>query len=102
MSTSVGSRDYPTISPKFFRGECPRLSMTELYWLIEIWYKKATNDMDRLYANNIHTWIALDKPSFQDLLQHEPRAFGWREVEFYDNSMDSKVVHTTFETSEDK
>ncbi|RHZ52761.1 hypothetical protein Glove_457g82 [Diversispora epigaea] len=96
--------------------------MIELYWLMEIWYEKATNDMDRLYANDIHTWIALDKPSFQDLLQHEPRAyivfcalasmnantpvsyvtqltyqgeilgeledaFGWREAEFYDNSM---------------
>lgn len=31
--------------------------------------------MDRLHANDIHIWIALDKPSFQDLIQHESRAY---------------------------
>jgi len=31
--------------------------------------------MDRLHVNDIHTWIVLDKPSFQDLIQHEPHAY---------------------------
>ena len=49
--------------------------MSELYWLMEIWHTQTVNAMDRIHANDIHTWIALDKPSFQDLLQHEPRAY---------------------------
>ena len=50
--------------------------MVELYWLMKIWYKQATDAMDRIHANDIHTWIALDKPSFQDLLQNnEHRAY---------------------------
>ncbi|CAG8558751.1 5972_t:CDS:2 [Ambispora leptoticha] len=48
--------------------------MVELYWLTEIWYEKAMDAMDRIHAIDIHTWIALEKPSFQDLLQHESRA----------------------------
>src|SRR4051812_17833712 len=47
--------------------------MNELYWLMEIWHMQTTYAMDRLHANDIHTWIALDKPSFQDLIQHESR-----------------------------
>ncbi|RIA82590.1 hypothetical protein C1645_835142 [Glomus cerebriforme] len=43
--------------------------MAELYWLMESWYKQATDVMDRIHAIDIHTWIALDKPSLQDLLQ---------------------------------
>jgi hypothetical protein len=31
--------------------------------------------MDRLQANEIHTWISLDKPTFQDLLHDEDRSF---------------------------
>ncbi|CAG8777442.1 18062_t:CDS:2, partial [Dentiscutata erythropus] len=42
--------------------------MNELYWLMEIWHTQTTNAMDHLHANDIHTWILLDKPSFQDLL----------------------------------
>ncbi|CAG8470207.1 5707_t:CDS:2 [Diversispora eburnea] len=57
---------------------------TELYLLMEIWYEKATNDMDR------------------EILGELEGAFRWREAEFYDNSTYSKVFHTTFETSEDK
>ncbi|CAB4482672.1 hypothetical protein RhiirA1_473797 [Rhizophagus irregularis] len=49
--------------------------MKELYWLMEIWYMQTTYAMDRLHANDIHTWIALDKPSFDDLIQHESRAY---------------------------
>ncbi|KAF0453065.1 serine/threonine protein kinase [Gigaspora margarita] len=49
--------------------------MNELYWLMEIWHAQATNAMDRLHANDIHTWISLDKPSFQDLILHEARAY---------------------------
>ena len=49
--------------------------MNELYWLMEIWHMQTVNAMDCIHANDIHTWIALDKPSFQDLLQHKPRAY---------------------------
>ncbi|RIA87939.1 hypothetical protein C1645_776161 [Glomus cerebriforme] len=50
--------------------------MAELYWLMEIWYKQATDVMDCIHAIDIHTWIALDKPSLQDLLQdNEYRAY---------------------------
>ncbi|PKY40166.1 hypothetical protein RhiirA4_394360 [Rhizophagus irregularis] len=31
--------------------------------------------MDRLQANEIHTWISLDKPTFQDLICDEDRSF---------------------------
>ena len=49
--------------------------MNEVYWLMEIWHEQTTCTMDRLHANDIHTWIALEKPSFQDLVMHEPRAY---------------------------
>ncbi|RIA82482.1 hypothetical protein C1645_835308 [Glomus cerebriforme] len=49
--------------------------MNEVYWLMEIWHEQTTCTMDQLHANDIHTWIVLDKPSFQDLIMHEPRAY---------------------------
>ncbi|GBB83938.1 hypothetical protein RclHR1_01060002 [Rhizophagus clarus] len=49
--------------------------MNEVYWLMEIWHEQTMCTMDRLHANDIHTWIALDKPSFQDLIMHEPRGY---------------------------
>ncbi|CAG8558324.1 12126_t:CDS:2, partial [Funneliformis caledonium] len=49
--------------------------MIEVYWLMEIWHEQTTCTMNRLHANDIYTWIALDKPSFQDLIMHEPRAY---------------------------
>ncbi|CAB4467002.1 uncharacterized protein OCT59_014126 [Rhizophagus irregularis] len=46
-----------------------------LYFLMSLWYDQATNSMDRLQANEIHTWISLDKPTFQDLICDEDRSF---------------------------
>ncbi|RUP35173.1 hypothetical protein BC936DRAFT_138513 [Jimgerdemannia flammicorona] len=48
--------------------------MVEVYKLIATWYEQAERTMDRLLAYDIHTWIATDKPSLQDLLQDKTRA----------------------------
>ncbi|PKY57350.1 hypothetical protein RhiirA4_411643 [Rhizophagus irregularis] len=49
--------------------------MKKLYWLMEIWHAQTSYAMDRFHANDIHTWIALNKPSFEDLIQYESRAY---------------------------
>jgi hypothetical protein len=49
--------------------------ITEIYLLIELWYKQTTDAMERLHANNIHTWIALKKPTFKELIRDKPRAY---------------------------
>jgi hypothetical protein len=46
-----------------------------LYFLMELWYEQANNSMDRLQANEFHTWISLHKPTFQDLICDEDRSF---------------------------
>ncbi|RIA97932.1 hypothetical protein C1645_732057 [Glomus cerebriforme] len=47
----------------------------EIYLLIELWYKQTTDVMERLYANDIHTWIALKKPTVRELMRDKPRAY---------------------------
>ncbi|GBC06306.1 hypothetical protein RclHR1_06760001 [Rhizophagus clarus] len=49
--------------------------MNEIYWLMKIWYEQTICIIDQPHANDIHTWIALDKPSFQDLIMHESHAY---------------------------
>ncbi|CAG8649929.1 8712_t:CDS:2, partial [Funneliformis mosseae] len=49
--------------------------MIEMYWLMKIWYEQTTCTMNRLHANDIYTWITLDKPYFQDLIMHKPRVY---------------------------
>ncbi|POG57927.1 hypothetical protein GLOIN_2v1886220 [Rhizophagus irregularis DAOM 181602=DAOM 197198] len=49
--------------------------ITEIYLLIELWYKQTTDAMERLYANDIHTWIALKKPTLKELIRDKPRAY---------------------------
>jgi hypothetical protein len=46
-----------------------------LYFLMSSQYDQANNSMDRLQANEIHTWISLDKPTFQDLICDEGCSF---------------------------
>jgi hypothetical protein len=48
--------------------------ITEIYLLIELWYKQTTDAMERLYANDIHTWIASKKPTVKELIRDKPRA----------------------------
>ncbi|PKC04812.1 hypothetical protein RhiirA5_487025 [Rhizophagus irregularis] len=45
-----------------------------LYWLIEIWYTQTDDEIDRLLANDIHTWISIKKPNFNDLINDKQRA----------------------------
>lgn len=56
----------------FIRHGRFRMNMT--YWLIEIWYEQTDDILDHLLANNIHTWIAIKKPTFQDLIHDRQRA----------------------------
>ncbi|CAB4399496.1 unnamed protein product [Rhizophagus irregularis] len=46
----------------------------ELYWLMFNLCINGMNYTDHFYANDIHTWIALDHPSFEEFLQHKARA----------------------------
>ncbi|RIA87175.1 hypothetical protein C1645_740305 [Glomus cerebriforme] len=48
--------------------------IVELYRLMFIWYTQTADYMDRLYANDIHTWIALESPSLMEFLQDKARA----------------------------
>jgi hypothetical protein len=48
--------------------------IVELYRLMFIWYTQTVVYMDHLYANDIHTWIALESPSLMELLQDKTRA----------------------------
>jgi hypothetical protein len=48
--------------------------MNMLYWLIEIWYTQTDDDLDHLLANDIHTWISIKKPNFNDLINNKQRA----------------------------
>ncbi|GBC04575.1 hypothetical protein RclHR1_05750007 [Rhizophagus clarus] len=48
--------------------------ITEIYLFIELWYKQP-DAMERLYANDIHTWIASKKPTFKELIRDKPRAY---------------------------
>ncbi|RIA98051.1 hypothetical protein C1645_813277 [Glomus cerebriforme] len=46
-----------------------------LYLLMVLWYdEQATDAIDRLLANEIHTWISMKTPSLQDLLCDESRS----------------------------
>ncbi|CAB4446273.1 unnamed protein product [Rhizophagus irregularis] len=40
----------------------------------EIWYTQTDDEIDRLLANDIHTWISIKKPNFNDLINNKQRA----------------------------
>ena len=45
----------------------------EIYRIIEFWYNKTSDSMQKILADDIITVIATTKPSFEDFIQDEPR-----------------------------
>lgn len=48
--------------------------ITQLYWLISIWFEQTADAVDRLLANDIHTWISRKKPFYKELVLDKQRA----------------------------
>ncbi|GBB99551.1 hypothetical protein RclHR1_03560006 [Rhizophagus clarus] len=54
--------------------DVPDFRITQLYWLITIWFEQTEDAWDRFLANSIHTWIAQKKPFYKELILDKQRA----------------------------